>query len=87
MVYAIQEKLLEEYKDYLHFKADKYSKSGLEYNDVFNQGYLFLLESYMYYKTSMDLKKQVDHKLRTYYNQEKKEEHIKYGINPENIGL
>jgi len=80
----LQEKLLEEYKDFLHFKASSYSKTGLEYNDVFNQGYLFLLENYPQCKySSIALRNKVDSCLRTYYNQEKKEEHISYGIDPD----
>ena len=86
MVKTRQEKLLEEYKDYLHFKADNYSKKGFEYNDVFNQGYLYLLENYPSYgHVPSFMRKKVDSDLRTYYNHEIKERRIAYGINPENI--
>ena len=88
MIKPIQETLLEEYKDFLHFKANKYSKAGLEYNDIFNQGYLFLLENYpLHYLCPETLKKIVDRKLRTYYNHEFRERHINYGTNQENISL
>ena len=79
-----KDKLLEEYKDFLHFKASSYSKARLDYDDVFNQGYLFLLENYPQYSySSTALRKKVDSCLRTYYNQEKEERHISYGIDPD----
>jgi hypothetical protein len=84
---SIQEKLLEEYKDYLHFKASSYSKKGFEYDEIFNQGYLFSLENYPKYSSSIELRKKVDSCLRNYYNQEKRKGYISYGINPEDINI
>ena len=87
MVKTAQERLLEEYKDFLHFKADKYSKMGLEYNDVFNEGYLSLLENSLHCTSSVELRKNIDSYLRAYYRREMKERNITYGTNPENISL
>jgi len=87
LVKTAQERLLEEYKDFLHFKADKYSKMGLEYNDVFNEGYLSLLENSLHCTSSVELRKNIDSYLRAYYRREMKERNITYGTNPENISL
>ena len=84
---TLQEKLLKKYKDFLHFKAIKYSKSGFEYDEVFNQGYLFLLENHPHSSSSIELRKKVDSCLRNFYNQEIKERHINYGTNPEDITI
>ena len=85
MAETIQEQLLEKYRDFLHFKADQYFKQGFEYDEIFNQGYLYLLENYPQYSSSIDLRKKIDCDLRNYYNHEIKERHIKHGTSPEKI--
>jgi len=87
LVRTTQENILEKYKDYIEFNALFYSKKGLEYDDVYNQCYLFLLENNPHSFSSTELKRRVNSDLRTYYNHEIKERHITYGTNPENIGL
>jgi len=87
LVEKIQEKLLEKYKDFLHFKANQYSKMGLEYNNVFNEGYLSLLENYPQYNSSIELRRKIDSCLMAYYRQEIKERHVTYGTNPTNINI
>ena len=87
MVKTIQEKLLEKYKKFLHFKANQYSKAGLKYDDVFNEGYLSLLENYPQYTSSIELRRKIDSSLMAYYRQEIRERHITYGTNSENIRL
>ena len=84
------EQLLEKHKDYLEFKADYYSSMGLEYDDVYNQGYCLLLEAYeeksLNYLFPVDSEKlivRVDNELRNYYNRETKEKYNKYGLDPQ----
>jgi len=82
--------LLKKHEDYLKFKAKYYSDKGLEYEDTFNQGYLFLLEIYKKspFMNPQKLIRMVDHKLRTYYNKEIKEGYNKkYGLDPEDIDV
>ena len=86
MAKTIQEKILEEYKDFLHFKANQYSKMGLEYEDVFSEGYLALLENYPAYgHVTSSLKRKADSHLRAYYRQEIRENHVNYGADPVSI--
>ncbi len=82
-----QKKFLKKYKDYIKFNAVFYSLRGLEYDDIYNQCCLYLLEHYLIYSPEIDPKKYVNSKLRTYYNQEMKERHIQYGLNPEDIDI
>ena len=79
--------ILKKYEDYLKFKADSYSKKGFEYNEIFNQGYLYLMENYPHFNSSIELRKKVDNDLRAYYNREIKERHLNYGTNPEDINI
>ena len=60
---------------------------GLEYNNVFNEGYLSLLENYPQYNSSIELRRKIDSSLMAYYRQEIRERHITYGTNSENIRL
>lgn len=81
-----QEVLLEKYEKYLKYKAQYYSNRGLDYDDLFNQGYLFLLECYQKNPAIIHEKliSKVSNKLRTYYNRYVREkEIILYGLDPE----
>jgi hypothetical protein len=80
---TIQEQLLKEFKDCLEIIARHYSKKGLEYNEAYNQSYIYLLENYPLYKNSIDLIYCIRDKMRTYYRNEIKERHFNYGTNPE----
>ena len=79
------EQLLKEFKDYLEITAKHYSQKGLEYDEAFNQSYIYLLESYPECITSIDLKYCIRNKMRNYYRKETKERHSNYGTDPENI--
>lgn len=82
-----QNKLYREYGDFLEFNARFYSKRGLDYYDVYSQCYLYLYDNYPLYSSKIALKKCVNSKLRTYYNNEIKERHLSYGINPTDINV
>jgi hypothetical protein len=82
-----QNKLHQEYEDFLEFNARFYAKKGLDYYDVYSQCYLYLYDNYPLYSSKIALKKCVNNKLRTYYNHEMRERHLNYGTNPENISL
>jgi len=77
-------KLLEKYKDYIEFNALFYYTKGLEYDDVYNQCYLYLLEYYLKYSSEINLKKYVNSKLRTYYNHEIRYANTNYEFNLDN---
>ena len=81
------EQILKEYSNYIEITAKHYSKKGIDYDEAYNQIYLFMLENFPTCKNPTELKYCVRNEMRNYYRKEIKERHIKYGINPENIGL
>ena len=85
--YSETDGLLEKYKDYAEFNAIFYSERGLEYDDVYDQCCVYLLEYYLQHSSEINLKKCVNSKLKTYYRHEIRERHLNYGTNPEDIGL
>jgi hypothetical protein len=79
------EKLLQEYKNFIEITAKYYSKKDLEYDEAYNQCYLYLLENCPLCDTSIDLRYCVRNKMRNYYRNEMKGKCKNYGLNPEPI--
>ena len=82
-----EKEISDKYGKYLQYKADYYSKRGLDYDDVYNQGWLFLLEACqeIFKMSHKEIITRISNGLRTYYNQEKKERHIFYGFNADDF--
>ena len=82
-----EKELYEKYDRYLRYKANYYSKRGLDYDDVYNQGWFLLLESCQeIFKISHEETiKRINSGLCTYYNHRKKERHILYGFNADDF--
>ena len=81
------EKILKEYISYIEITAKHYSKKGLEYNEAYNQIYLYLLENYPLCKNPTELKYCIRNNMRNYCRHEYRERHVNYGTNQENISL
>lgn len=82
-----EKELFDKYGKYLRYKADYYSKRGLDYDDVYNQGCLILLEACQeIFKISHEeITKKINSGLCNYYNREKKERNISYGFNADDF--
>ena len=82
-----QNELLEEYKDYIKTKAIFYSNRGFDYDEIFNEAYLLLLEAWNIpiERTPQEYKNIIHAGLMKYYRKEIKERNIAYGIDPANI--
>ena len=82
-----KKELLDKYGRYLRYKAGYYSKRGLDYDDVYNQGWLFLLEACqeIFKMSHEETIKRINSGLRTYYNKERREKHILYGFNADDF--
>ena len=80
------DELLKEYGEHIEICAKHYVNKGLEYNEAYNQIYLYFLEYYQLIDDPLELKYKVRDKMRNYYRKEIKERHIAYGIDQANIG-
>jgi len=83
------EELFNQFKPLLKSRAKRYSRMGLEYDDVFQQGaLLFILAVYDYKEIppttfSGYMKKRIDWGLWAYYRKYLKQQiEISYGLNP-----
>ncbi len=74
------EEIHEKYKDFICYIADYLSKVGLEYDDAYNQCYLFLYENSLIYTSEIDIKKHTKSDMQKYYRHEIKESN--YGLDP-----
>jgi len=86
------EELFNQFKPLLKSRAKRYSRMGLEYDDVFQQGALFFILAVYNYKErppvtfSGYVKKRIDWGLWVYYRKYLKQKiETSYGLNPKEL--
>jgi len=84
-----QDELLKEYGAFLTYKAKYYSTRGMDYDEVYQQAWVYLLETLREgeidpcLKTTEDITRAISSGLRTYYNKHNRERTLTYGLSPE----
>jgi len=83
------DKLIKEYGRFLTYKAKYYSKKGMDYDEVYQQGWLELMQTLREseldpcLKTKEDIIRSIGSGLRTYYNKHNRGKVLNYGLTPE----